>query len=153
MIHMTECWIPLQDSPATGKNRGNNYKIFLLMISLEQLELKWNNVSWLNSSKIFKLALKTGMMWHLQDKEFAEWMILNQGRTSRQGEQEGHWWIERDLRRKKYERRVSIVLLQCTRCTEAFWDRWIGCRVGHNFSVAPYSPNVLQGQHPQQLEM
>ena len=37
--------------------------------------------------------------------------------------------------------------------TESFWDRYIGCRVGHNFSVATSFPDVLQRQLPQQPVM
>ena len=33
-------------------------------------------------------------------------------------------------------RTTSIALLQCTQCTEAFWDKKVGHKVGHSSNVA-----------------
>ena len=52
---------PNAGTPATEK-LWQELLIFLLMISFEQVELKWNHVSWLDSKKISKFALKTDMM-------------------------------------------------------------------------------------------
>ena len=52
---------PVAGTPATEKP-WQELLIFLLMISLEQVELKWNNVSWLDSEMISKFALKSEMM-------------------------------------------------------------------------------------------
>ena len=127
-------------TPATEKP-WQELLIFLLMISLEQVGLKWNNVSWLDSEDISKLALKTGMIWHLQDREFEGKKNSKQDRTSRWANRRPlmNWrrFLSKEIRRK-----ISIVPLQCTPCTEAFWDRKIGCRVGHNFSVAANFPDV-----------
>ena len=131
---------PIAGTPATEKP-WQELLIFLLMISLEQVRLKWNNVSWLDSEDISKLALKTGMIWHLQDREFEGKKNSKQDRTSRWANRRPlmNWrrFLSKEIRRK-----ISIVPFQCTPCTEAFWDRKIGCRVGHNFSVAANSPDV-----------
>ena len=38
-------------------------------------------------------------------------------------------------------KKISIVLLQCMQGTETFWDRLIGCRAGHSFSIATSFPD------------
>ena len=50
-------------------------------------------------------------------------------------------------------KKTSIVLLRCTQCTEAYWDRYIGCRVGHSSNVATNFPDVHRWQLLQQLAM
>ena len=51
------------------------------MIFLEQVEPKWNNVSWADSGRISMLVHKTGLMCFSEDKEFVGWRILNQDQT------------------------------------------------------------------------
>ena len=53
MMHMVECWIPLQAAQPQD-DPWLELLFFLLMISLELVELKWNNVCWLDSEKISK---------------------------------------------------------------------------------------------------
>ena len=40
------------------------------------------------------------------------------------------------------QKKISIALLQCTRCTDAYSDRYIGCRVGHSSNVATHFLDV-----------
>ena len=50
-------------------------------------------------------------------------------------------------------RKTSIALLRCTQCTEANWDRTIGCRVRHSSNVATKFPDPLRWQLLQHLAM
>ena len=44
---------------------------------LEQVETKWNNASWPDLEKIFKLVQKIGMMWLSQDKNSLDTRLPN----------------------------------------------------------------------------
>ena len=81
------------------------------------------------------LAQKIGMMYSLQDKEFIGRKILNQDRALRFAKKR----LSRSWRNET-RRKTSNALLQCIRCTEAFWGRKNGYREGHSSNVATSSP-------------
>ena len=50
-------------------------------------------------------------------------------------------------------RKTSTALLRCIQCTEAYWDRYIGFKVGHSSNIATKFSDVLRWQPRQQLAM
>ena len=99
---------------------GNEKNTTCLMNVVEQGEKKWNNASWPDLEKIFKLFQKIGMMWPWQDKEFVGNKIPKRDRTLKLVKKRPlrRW---RRSQRNETRRKTSSALMHCIQCTEAFW--------------------------------
>ena len=84
---------------------------------------------------------KIGMMLPSQDKEFVGHRIPKTGRQLKSVKTRPlmSW---RKSQWNETRRKTSIVLLRCTQCTEAYWDKQIGYKVGHRSNVATKCPDV-----------
>ena len=120
---------PIAGSPATGKSVAGIINLFvgdLFGTGGNEMEQR---VLTNQTFKISKLVQKMGTMLPLQDREFAGHKIPYTGRTLKSVKarplmswKKSQW--------NETRRKTSIALLQCRHCTEAYWDRYIGYRVG-----------------------